>query len=175
MRRCTMLPCSRPRSGQARHLHPENQPDTAEADLRHQALKAKPAFDGGTRAAKIVIDHHNGLPRPAEMKGAIDQSVLQPCRLPGTFDLLNRRLPDVDDCQAFTMPPKDFLGQAAERPRHEIPIRHHRLSPRWSSAGRSTRCGSGASPSGPSVRTRPCCRSAGSVSQTGRGNRSLIA
>jgi hypothetical protein len=60
------------RSGQARHLHPENQPDMAEADLRHQALKAKAAFDRSTRATKIIIDHDNGLARPAEMEGTID-------------------------------------------------------------------------------------------------------
>ena len=67
----------------------------------------------GTRTAKIVIDHHNALPRPAEMEGAIDQSVLQPCQFLVTLDLLNRRLTDVDNRQTFTMPPKDLLGQAA--------------------------------------------------------------
>jgi hypothetical protein len=30
------------RSGQSRHLHPEHQPDTAEANFGHQALKAEP-------------------------------------------------------------------------------------------------------------------------------------
>jgi hypothetical protein len=39
-----------------------------------------------------------------------------------TFDLLNRRLTDVDNRQTFTMPPKDFLRQAAGRPWREIPL-----------------------------------------------------
>ena len=66
------------RSGRTRHLHPKNQPDIAKADFRHQPLKTKPSFDAGTGAAKIVIDHDNRLPRPAEMEGAINQGVLQP-------------------------------------------------------------------------------------------------
>jgi hypothetical protein len=123
------------RSGQARHLHPENQPNITEADFRHQALKTKPSLDAGTGTAKVVIDHDYGLPRPAETEGAIDQSVLQPCRFLVTLDLLNRRLADVDHRQAFTMAPKDLLGQATRRKRRELPVYHHRLSPRWASAG----------------------------------------
>src|ERR1700677_2452218 len=119
-----------------------------EADLRHQALKAQPAFDTGARAAKIIIDHYNHLPRPAEMEGAIDQSVLQPRRFLVAFNLLDGCLADVDDCQAFTMPAKDLLGQAATRLRRAIPVCHHRMSPRWSAGRCSRRCGSGASPSG---------------------------
>ena len=69
-----------------------------------------------------------------------------------TFDLLNRRLTDVDNRQTLTMPPKDFLRKTAGRPWREIPLCHHRLSPRWS-AVRSTGCGSGASPFG-----RACAR-----------------
>ena len=44
------------------------------------------------------------------------KSILQPCRLPGTLVLLNRRLADVDNHQTFTMPPKDIPEHAAEQP-----------------------------------------------------------
>ena len=65
------------RSGQTRHLHPEDQSDVAQSDLRHQPLKAEPAFDARARTAEIVIDDDYALASPAEMEGAIDQSVLQ--------------------------------------------------------------------------------------------------
>jgi hypothetical protein len=117
------------RSGQPRHLNPENQPDIAEADFRHQSLKTKPPLDAGTGTAQIVIDHDNSLPRPAEMERPIDQRILQPCRFLVTLDLLNRGLTDVNNCQTFTMAAKDLLGHARKRPWHEIPVCHHRLSP----------------------------------------------
>ena len=74
------------------------------------------------------------------------------------------------------MPPKDFLGQAAGRPRREIPVCHHRLSPRSASAVRAkgSRCrGFGASPSD-RVRAAGCAavRSAGSPRPGGANLRS---
>ncbi len=62
----------------------------AEADFGNQTLKAGATFDARARAAKIVIDHNNHLPRPAELEGTIDQGVLQPRQFLVTFDLLNR-------------------------------------------------------------------------------------
>jgi hypothetical protein len=107
------------------------------------ASRAYAAVDPSVTSDQTV-NAHDALPRPADIKGAIDQSVLQAGRFLLTFDLLNCRLTDVDNGRPFMMPPKDFLGQGRPAAGHQIGVRHHRLSPRRSVV-RSTGCGFGAS------------------------------
>ena len=161
------------RPGEPRHLNAEHQPHLAQPHLRNQPLEPRTTFNRSTRSALVIVDHNDRSVIPAKLNGTLDQSVLQAGRFPMSFDLLNRRLTNIDNRHSFTMPPKIF-SDSPPAPRHEIPVRHHRLSPR------SARC----AVDGvriwriaiwPSVRTRPCCRSVGSVSQTGQDDPSLIA
>jgi hypothetical protein len=46
--------------------------------LGDQSLKAKPTFDGSTRSPEIIVDDDDGLSGPSQLKGPVDQCVLQP-------------------------------------------------------------------------------------------------
>jgi hypothetical protein len=116
------------RARQTRHLNAENQPDIAKTNLCDQSLKTKAAFDRRARSAKVIVDNHDRLARPSKLNGAINQRVLQARRFLMTFDLLNRRLPNVDDRETVAMLAVDFFWHDAASARHDIPVAH-RLSP----------------------------------------------
>jgi len=98
-------------AGEPRHLDPEHQADTAEPDLGHQALEARPDLGRGAGAAEVVVDDDDPLACPAELAGAFGQGVLEPGRLGMAADLLQGRLPDVDDGEPVTVAAADLLRE----------------------------------------------------------------
>ena len=91
------------RSGETRDLEPEHQAHTAEPDLGHHPLEARPAFGRGAGAAEIVVDDADAWPRPAQPAGAFGQPILQCRGLAVLLELLQRGLADVDDGQPVKM------------------------------------------------------------------------
>ena len=63
-------------AGQPGHLDAEHQADPSEADLGDQALKPGP-IGRPAGAAEVLVDDQDVLAGPAELKGAVNQPVLQ--------------------------------------------------------------------------------------------------
>ena len=105
-------------AGEPRHLDPEHQADAAEPDLGHQPLEARPDLGRGAGAAEVVVDDHDPLAGPAELPGAFGQGVLEPGRLGMAADLLQGRLPDVDDGEPVTVAAADLLREGWGCHRH---------------------------------------------------------
>jgi hypothetical protein len=71
-------------------------PGPAQADIGDQLSEPAPARRRGTRAAQIIIDHHDLIPGPAQRLGPAGQVVLPVQALGVAGHLRQRRLPDVD-------------------------------------------------------------------------------
>jgi hypothetical protein len=109
---------------QSRHLDAEHETDLAEADLGNQPLKAQASLDAGAGAPEIVVDDHDLLPQPAELRRPIRERVLQLGRLLMAFNLLNRGLTDIDDRQTVLMAPENLVGNQAAAALDETRVRH---------------------------------------------------
>src|ERR1700761_3065111 len=115
----------------------------AETDLRDEPLKACTSFDRRSRASEIVIDNDDHLARPAQAVGPLRQGVLQARRFLMPFDLLHRRLPDVDNRQPVAMLSPDLLRHPRAGAQRHVAV-PHRPSP-----ARPWRLAAGAAPSAP--------------------------
>ena len=86
-------------------------PTWSSADLGQQPLEARPAGDGPAAAALVLVDDGHAVRRPAQLRGAAAEVVLQVGRLAVLVDLLGAGLADVDDRQPLMVPGLD-LAQA---------------------------------------------------------------
>ena len=122
-------------AGQARHLHPQDEPDVVQADLRHQALEARPLHGTGPRLAQVVVDDQDAVGRPAQRLRPGGQPVLQPSRLLVVEHLLGGGLADVHHRLPVLVPRLHLLraerAGAPPRPaaRRAAPVRRHRCPP----------------------------------------------
>jgi hypothetical protein len=69
----------------------------AKADLGDKALEPRPPLCRSAGATEIIVNDRDPGPGPAKTAGMIDKPVLDAGRLPVLLQLLQRRLPDVDD------------------------------------------------------------------------------
>src|SRR3954454_6261583 len=99
------------RAGQPAQLDAEDDPDVVERHLGQQPLEARPAGDGPAAAALVLVDDGHAVRRPAQIRGAAAEVVLQVGRLAVLMDLLGAGLADVDDRQPLMVPGLD-LAQA---------------------------------------------------------------
>src|SRR3954447_7068493 len=110
---------------EARDLEAEHQADVAEADLGDQPLEAGPLRRRGAGAAEVVVDDDHPRAGPSEQAGPVSEGVLDPGRLAVVLELLEGRLPDIDD------------GQPLEVAVLDLARRCPRLQPQGTAHGRS--------------------------------------
>ena len=115
------------RAGQPGDLHAEDHPHMVEAHLRDQTLESGPVLPLGGGVSQIIVDDQNTLLGPAQVPGAVDQSVLQPGGLLVAKNLLGGGLPDVDHRQALKVDGGYLLR--ARVGLKEVLIRDHDSSP----------------------------------------------
>src|SRR5690348_3480840 len=65
------------RASEAGHLHAENDADTAQADLGHEALEPQASLRRCPRVPLVLVYHQNTFPRPPQGYRVIAQGVLQ--------------------------------------------------------------------------------------------------
>ena len=99
----------------------------AEADLSDQTLEARPVRGGCARAAKIIIDDNDLVAPPAELAGAIRQTILEARRFPVLLNLAQGRLADVDNRVAIAMACLDLLRRRIAR--RKLHLRAHGRPP----------------------------------------------
>src|SRR5215212_7568204 len=96
---------------EARDLEAEHQADMAEADLGDQPLEAGPLRRRGAGAAEVVVDDDHSRAGPPEQAGPVSERVLDPGRLAVVLELLEGRLPDVDNGQPLEVTVFDLARQ----------------------------------------------------------------
>src|SRR5262245_2664510 len=109
------------RAGQPAQLDPEDDPDVVERHLGQQPLESRPAGDGPAATTLVLVDDGHAVCRPAQVRGAATEIVLQVGRLAVLMALLGAGLADVDDRQPLMVPGLDLAqapdGGAGRRPR----------------------------------------------------------
>ena len=111
----------------------------AKADFGDKALKSRPPLGRGARAAEIIVDDGNPRARPAKVAGMVDKPVLHLRRFTMVLQLLEGRLPDVDDGLPVKVAGEDLARQRSSilglgvcligRPSLGILGRHHKRQP----------------------------------------------
>src|SRR5689334_22850214 len=137
-------------AGQPRHLDAEHQADPPETDIGNQPPETGASVRRRSGPPLVIVDHADPLTLPAQRQGAVDQSILQAARFRMAFDLLRRRLPDVDDRHAVTMMGADLLAARGSHRVHRRPPSIPRVGDRRGGAGSG-----GQGVSSPCVAVRP--------------------
>lgn len=100
---------------QPRHPDAEDQPDMIERHFAEQTLKTSAPFRGRAGDAQVVINDQDALARPTQTLGGVGEAVLQLGRFVIVLHLVQARLQDVHDRQAFKTPALDFVRRHDRR------------------------------------------------------------
>jgi hypothetical protein len=141
---------------QPRHLDPQDDPRPSHGDLRDQPGKALPRIRDRRRHAKVVIDHDDLGPGPAQRDRPLDERVLQPGRFRVLKNLAPGRLADVHDRGQGQVPRPDL--QLWQPLRAHDRVHRDRLPSR---PRPSLRASPAATPPSPAVPAGPPPRSSG--------------
>ena len=81
----------------------QHQPDVVQADFGQQMLESQAAFDTGSTAALVLIDHQDAFTRPAPFHRPALQGILQRSGFAMLQHLMGAGLTNVHDRPSLTM------------------------------------------------------------------------